>query len=98
MSATITKARKEFGTRADSKREKVMVQLYAAKNKPVNLSAVAKKVYGKADEGTRNAVKMTILGLNIMITKGKLPYQQVSYEGRGEEATFMLATKKKRAA
>jgi hypothetical protein len=100
MSATITtKARNEFGTREGSNREKVMLQLYTSKGKPVSLNAVAKKVYGKADDANRLKVKATIVGLNMMIDNLKLAYKPVEFEGRGEEATFALVTKsKKRAA
>jgi hypothetical protein len=83
----------EFGTREGTNREKVLLALYAKKNKPVTLNEVAKAVYGKGDDENRLKVKAVIVGLNMMIEAGKLPYKPVEYEGRGEEATVMLASK-----
>jgi hypothetical protein len=83
----------EFGTREGTNREKVLLALYAKKNKPVALTEVAKAVYGKGDDENRLKVKAVIVGLNMMIEAGKLPYKPVEYEGRGEEATVMLASK-----
>lgn len=83
----------EFGTREGTNREKVLLALYAKKNKAVLLSDVAKAVYGKGDDENRLKVKAVIVGLNMMIDEGKLPYKPVEYEGRGEEATVMLASK-----
>jgi hypothetical protein len=83
----------EFGTREGTNREKVLLALYAKKNKPVALTEVAKTVYGKGDDENRLKVKAVIVGLNMMIEAGKLPYKPVEYEGRGEEATVTLASK-----
>jgi hypothetical protein len=83
----------EFGTREGTNREKVLLALYAKKNKPVALTEVAKAVYGKGDDENRLKVKAVIVGLNMMIEAGKLPYKPVEYEGRGEEATVTLASK-----
>jgi nitrogen fixation protein FixH len=93
----IAKAREQFGTREGSNREAVLAHLFASKGKAVNLNAVTKAVYKKVDEANRNKVKMTIVGLNIMIKEGKLPFKPVAYEGRGEEATFGLFPKSKKA-
>jgi hypothetical protein len=48
-------------------------------------------------------VKATIVGLNMMIdgqnpTGKKLPYAHVTFEGKGEEATFALLSGKARVA
>jgi hypothetical protein len=83
----------EFGTREGTNREKVLLALYAKKNKPVTLTEVAKAVYGKGDDESRLKTKAVIVGLNMMIEEGKLPYKPVEYEGRGDEATVMLASK-----
>jgi hypothetical protein len=96
--ATTLKAREQFGTREDTNREKVLVHLFAAKGKPVNLDKVTKAVYGKVDDANRAKVKMTIVGLNIMIRTSKLPFKPVSFEGRGDEATFGLFSKAKTSA
>jgi hypothetical protein len=83
----------EFGTREGSYRELLLLCLYGKKNKPVPLTEVAKTVYGKSDEESRMKCKAVIIGLNMMIENGKLPYKRVEYEGRGDEATVMLASK-----
>ena len=43
-------------------------------------------------------LKMTVLGVNMAIAAKKLPYQEIVYIGRGEEATMGLFPKTKRAA
>lgn len=83
----------EFGTREGTHRENVLLALYAKKNKAVSLTDLAKTVYGKGDHENRMKVKAVIVGLNMMIEEGKLPYKPVEYEGRAEEATVMLASK-----
>ena len=99
INKTVTlKAREQFNTQEDSFREQVLVHLFASKGKPVNLNKVTKAVYGKVDEANRAKVKMTIVGLNIMIKTAKLPYKPVTFEGRAEEATFGLFSKAKTSA
>jgi hypothetical protein len=83
----------EFGTREGTNREALLLCLYAKKNKQVPLTEVAKAVYGDGSLESRLKVKAVIIGLNVMIEEGKLPYKRVEYEGRGDEATVMLASK-----
>ena len=70
--------------------------LYAQTNKQVLLSDVAKAVYKSKKDDLRQdclKVKAVIVGLNMTIDAYELPFQHVTFEGRGEEATLMLATK-----
>jgi hypothetical protein len=83
----------EFGTREGTNREKLLLALNAKRNKPVKLDEVAKAVYGSGGAESRGKLKAVIIGLNVMIEEGKLPYKRVEYEGRGDDATVMLAHK-----
>jgi hypothetical protein len=83
----------EFGTREGSFREKLLIALYAKRNKAVPMSDLAKAVYGNQSADSKSKVKAVIVGLNMMIENGKLPYKPVEYEGRGDDATAMLASK-----
>jgi hypothetical protein len=83
----------EFGTREGSFREKLLLALHAKRNKAVPLGDLAKAVYGNGSADSKSKVKAVIVGLNMMIENGKLPYKPVEYEGRGDDATAMLASK-----
>jgi hypothetical protein len=83
----------EFGTREGSFREKLLIALHAKRNKAVPMAELAKAVYGNQSADSKSKVKAVIVGLNMMIENGKLPYKPVEYEGRGDDATAMLASK-----
>jgi hypothetical protein len=87
------KVREQFGTREGTNLEKVIFALIARVNKPVLLTEVARIVYKKGDRANCLKVKAVTVGLNMTIDAYELPYAHVVFEGRGEEATVMLASK-----
>lgn len=82
----------EFGTRADTNKEKLLLALYAKKNKPVPALDLIKAVYGKQDIEMLGSLKMVLQGLQVAIDSDKLPYT-IEVEGRLKEATITLASK-----
>jgi hypothetical protein len=83
----------EFGTREGSFKEKLVVALHAKKNKAVPIAEAAKAVYGNSSADSKSKVKAIVVGINMTIENEKLPYKPVEFEGRGDEATLMLASK-----
>jgi YD repeat-containing protein len=83
----------EFGTREGSYKEKLLLALYAKRNKPVPIGDAAKAVYGNGSADSKSKVKAIVVGINMSIEGGKLPYKPVEFEGRGDDATLMLASK-----
>jgi hypothetical protein len=90
------KVREEWGTRPGTNLENLVLLLNANKGKPILMSEITKKMYGKLDESNRNKVKMVLQGLNVTIEAYELPYAKVALVGRGEEATLCLAPKSKK--
>jgi hypothetical protein len=83
----------EFGTREGSFKEKLVLALYAKRNKAVPIGDAAKAVYGNGSADSKSKVKAIVVGINMTIEASKLPYKPVEFEGRGDDATVMLATK-----
>jgi hypothetical protein len=94
--STAEKVREVWGTRAGTNLDNLVAILAEAKGKPILMSEITKKMYGKLDESNRNKVKMVLVGLNMTIDAYQLPYAKVALVGRGEEATLALAPKSKK--
>jgi hypothetical protein len=81
-----------FHTREGTNREKLLLALEAGKGKPVSIDTLLKATYGSKDEKNLGAIKMVLLGIDLMIDKYKLKYEMIR-DGRGDEATFALVKK-----
>jgi hypothetical protein len=83
----------EFNVRNGTNREKLLEALYGSYKKPMTKRDLLKSVYGSASEDNKGAVQMVMKGLNVMITKGKLPYKIVKEKNAQKEITFALCPK-----
>jgi hypothetical protein len=96
MSDTATKTtatRNVFETREGTFKDVLAALVLKNVGKPIKLDEATKKLYGDTSPEWRTATKMVILGLNVAIKTKKLPCNKIVFEGRGEEATFMLSRK-----
>ena len=99
VAASKTAARRGiFQTRPDTFKDQLAAYVLAHKGKPINLDTATKHLYGDTSAEWRIATKMVVLGLNVAIEELKLPFQKIKFSGKGEDATFILVTKSKRAA
>lgn len=85
--------RNQFELREGSNREMLVDMLLASKGKPVAVSAILKKMYGKNDENFKPALAMVLQGIRSTIAKKKIKLEVIRDQDEYLGPTITLKSK-----